>query len=289
MSQALRTFHGDPNLKREVVRELRDHFQADAFIQGTYWDAKTQRGCAVGCLTKEASGGHDQYPERWGIPTWLAFVEDSIFEGLPIDEARRWPLRFMLAIPVGIEITREFADKLAVMRIKNELLRFTDFWDGWGPEGERAISFIQDAPSALANPHPSERLALGRAIAGVRANLCPESSLREAAYSVQMALMSVEGERAAVSMSVGLSAIGDAEATIQGRLMSPDERVPLSRKLRLDACEREAARLIAILNEGADPTNAAEDPRRFVAKWTSTGNIVAGSPDNRNDLQRSAP
>lgn len=98
-------YHNDPALKTATLDELYAHQEADRIVQGVYWDGKERRGCAVGCLTHDPDGGHDLYPERWGIPTPLAYLEDEIFEALPAGEAKGWPLRFMSAIPVGADLS----------------------------------------------------------------------------------------------------------------------------------------------------------------------------------------
>lgn len=94
----MKAYHGKESLKQEVLAELKAHYEADNFIQGfVYWDGR--KGCAVGCLLK--SGNHIEYEERFGIPIHLAGLEDFIFEGLPIADSKRWPLRFMSAFEVG--------------------------------------------------------------------------------------------------------------------------------------------------------------------------------------------
>ena len=121
----LLTFHNDPALKASVLAQLAAHREADEFIQGTYWE--DGKGCAVGCLTHDPDGGHEQYPDRWGIPEWLAHLEDRVFEGLPADQARLWPERFMSAIPVGVEVTDELAHVMARGRLA-ALLELAPSW-----------------------------------------------------------------------------------------------------------------------------------------------------------------
>ncbi len=96
-------FHNDSALRDATLAEMQAHHDADRLVQGWYWE--DGRGCAVGCLTHDPHGGHAQYPVRWGIPTVLARLEDRIFEGLPTEGARKWPLRFLGAIRVGADLT----------------------------------------------------------------------------------------------------------------------------------------------------------------------------------------
>lgn len=102
---ALAAYHNDPNLKTRTLNLMQNHKDADQLIQGTYWDEEEQRGCAVGCLLHDPDGGHERYETEFGIPEQLAWLEDGIFEALPVDVAKEWPERFLDAIPVGADLT----------------------------------------------------------------------------------------------------------------------------------------------------------------------------------------
>lgn len=81
--------------KDELIASLEAHRAADRFAQGRYWEEG--RGCAVGCSLVDFGvkpSDHGQYEPLFGIPRILARLEDGIFEGLPIDRAKEWPLRF---------------------------------------------------------------------------------------------------------------------------------------------------------------------------------------------------
>jgi len=96
-------YHGREADKTAILATLSRHREADALIQGYgYW--KDGKGCAVGCTIN--SDDHAEYEPRFGIPQALARLEDSIFEGLPVDLARQWPERFMGAIAPGADLSR---------------------------------------------------------------------------------------------------------------------------------------------------------------------------------------
>jgi hypothetical protein len=96
-------YHNDPELKKTVIAEMAAHREADSLIQGYgYW--KYGKGCAVGCLIK--SDDHKMYEIRFGIPESLALLEDAIFEGLPTDDARKWPEQFLNAIRPGADLSK---------------------------------------------------------------------------------------------------------------------------------------------------------------------------------------
>jgi hypothetical protein len=100
----LRSFHGDPKIKEVYVDRIKAHHAADTLVQGSYWDPATRRGCGVGC-TIEGSD-HSRYETILGLPEWLARIEDLIFEGLPVAEAKDFARDFLDAIPVGSDLTR---------------------------------------------------------------------------------------------------------------------------------------------------------------------------------------
>ncbi len=96
-------YHGREADKAAILKQLAQHREADALIQGHgYWiDGK---GCAVGCTVH--SDDHMAYETQFGIPVAIAHLEDSIFEGLPVNLARQWPERLMAAIQPGSDLSR---------------------------------------------------------------------------------------------------------------------------------------------------------------------------------------
>ena len=97
--QTLISFHGDQKIKDKYLKRLRLHYDADEIIKGTYW--KKGKGCAVGCTIH--SGKHDSFETELGISWRLALLEDSLFEKLPNEEAKEFPLQFLNSMPVGVD------------------------------------------------------------------------------------------------------------------------------------------------------------------------------------------
>ena len=92
--------------KIELISSLERHAAADAFVKGQYWS--DGKGCAVGCSLHdfhERPGDHAAYEPLFGIPQVLARLEDGIFEGLPTDLAKEWPLRFARAVRPGADLS----------------------------------------------------------------------------------------------------------------------------------------------------------------------------------------
>ena len=92
------SFHNDIKIKQKYLSRLEAHRQADEIIKGKYWEEG--KGCAVGCTVHSSS--HDVYPVELGICWQLALVEDGLFENLPNEDAKNFPIEFLEAIPVGI-------------------------------------------------------------------------------------------------------------------------------------------------------------------------------------------
>lgn len=96
--------HGSEEVKNKYLDRLKAHYAADEIIKGRYWE--NGKGCAVGCTIH--SGKHADYETELGIPRFLARLEDGIFEGLPNSEAKEFPIKFLSAIPVGVDLSLVF-------------------------------------------------------------------------------------------------------------------------------------------------------------------------------------
>jgi len=114
----LRTYLGDPDLKASFLEEIGKHEQADMLRKGSYGNGIPDcgfKGCAIGCALHSLNklqgkppselandtGNHERYVTELGLPLWLAYMEDHIFESLPDNLSKTWPRRLAEAIPVG--------------------------------------------------------------------------------------------------------------------------------------------------------------------------------------------
>lgn len=100
----LLSFHGKQEIKDIYLKRVETHYKLDEIMKGFYWEEG--KGCAVGCTVH--SDRHDAYQEELGIYRHLALIEDSIFENLPNEEAKEFPLQFLNAIPVGVNTDLAF-------------------------------------------------------------------------------------------------------------------------------------------------------------------------------------
>lgn len=99
--KTLVAYHGAESEKSDILEQLRAHAKADEIVKGQYWESG--KGCAVGCTIHSAL--HVKYESRFGIPQMLARLEDVIFEGLPNEQAKEWPIHFMSAITPGADLS----------------------------------------------------------------------------------------------------------------------------------------------------------------------------------------
>jgi hypothetical protein len=112
MNTPLLSFHGKQEIKDAKIADLKRHKELDNLMQGDYWNG--EKGCAVTCsmfTPEEFKTGnvdkkdiHGRYVTQIGVPRIIAYLEDQIFEGLPVAESKDWPLNFMQAIPVGVDL-----------------------------------------------------------------------------------------------------------------------------------------------------------------------------------------
>ena len=98
----LLAYHNDPKIKEDILLQLKHHYDSDEIVKGEYWE--NGKGCAVGCTLH--SSNHKEYEIRFGIPKILAYLEDGIFEKLPNELSKEWPIRFMDAINVGADLSK---------------------------------------------------------------------------------------------------------------------------------------------------------------------------------------
>jgi hypothetical protein len=114
----MKAYLAHPLITRDVfLAEIKQHQDSDSIIQGVYDSVENGkfRGCAVGCSIHSINSklaidisylDHTAYETYLGIPTPLALLEDKIFEGLPPNVAKKWPLRFASAIQSGADLDK---------------------------------------------------------------------------------------------------------------------------------------------------------------------------------------
>ena len=255
-TEDLRAYHGDEKLKEETVAKARWHKDFSEFTRNQYFSKNGRtKVCAVGCITEDPNGGHHLYPTRWGIPEWLAYLEERIFTGLPDEKMAAWPERFLDAIPVGADF-EGLADRLAIRRLKEECLPLSGQW----PESVRAevvaaieltIAALEGkgdrsaARSARSADWSAESAAWSAESAGSAAWSAARSAARSAAWSAESAESAAESAAWSATESAARSA-ESAESAAESAAWSAARSAAWS-AARSAAFEREAGRLIAEL------------------------------------------
>lgn len=98
----MKAFHGSEEIKKKYLERVAMHRAADALVQGQGWE--DGKGCAVGCTLEDYN--HSLYPIELGIPEVLAHLEDSLFEGMLVEQAMLWPERFLSAPKAGADLSQ---------------------------------------------------------------------------------------------------------------------------------------------------------------------------------------
>jgi len=119
-------WHGDADLKARIVERMKQHREADDFIQGLYQkidpaSALGYRGCAIGCLLEKQEwrdlgfgetdseplrGWHEEVEHQFGILADVAEIIDDCFEASDPPDHAKFAVNAIEAIPVGADLSR---------------------------------------------------------------------------------------------------------------------------------------------------------------------------------------
>jgi hypothetical protein len=229
----MKTFTKDIT-KKDLLKEIEKHRKADQIVQGTYGKKNGQwRGCAVGCSihsinnlknTRYQTGNHSVYEKELGIPEWLARLEDTIFEGLPVEDAKKWPGQFIKAIPENVDL-EPVKWKFSVYLMKENIDRVLglDISDELKEEvvsGIRKVLAVHenaiktgkwDKSAAASAAESAERSAAeSAASAAESAASAAESAARSAAESAERSAWSAERSAWSAAASAAESAARSA-------------------------------------------------------------------------------
>jgi len=221
----VKAFHGDPAVKEKYLARLRAHHAADEIIQGIGYNGK--HGCAVGCTLNQYN--HRAYEDELGLPSWLAHLEDQIFEGLPPAHAQQFAVDFLEAVPAGADVEK-VRWLLAIRRHTRDRNRLLENPERYAKQCIAAIDQVitycesqitgATTESAAESAAWSARSAAARSAAGSAAGSAARwaagsaawSAARSAAWSARSAAESTAFAREASRIVEELERIG-AEVT----------------------------------------------------------------------------
>ena len=191
-------------VKADMLGQLRQHYEADEIVQGQYWEYG--KGCAVGCLTHDPRGGHGKFPELFGLPEQFARLIDAVFEGLPSDVAKEWPLRVIGSVPAGAVLDQTFFDGLAVARL-HRVLSLQDLWTA--ADRELVVPAIEGVILAL---ETGEGLAAAESAAEYASASAAEYAAQNAAESAAWSAARAMSAADSAATSAARSAAWEQEA-----------------------------------------------------------------------------
>jgi len=110
----MKAFHDDKKIQEKYLLRLEEHYKLDEIIKGQYWE--DGKGCAVGCLLH--SDNHSRFPIELGWPEWLGRLIDTLFEGVPNDKSKEFPLKLYRSIPLGFDNWQHIYHQLCVFMLE---------------------------------------------------------------------------------------------------------------------------------------------------------------------------
>ena len=98
------------------IAEMEEHQRLDEYAQGDWFDTDTRVGCFYGCNMQTSERALEKAIVSMKLPPWLVYLSEKIFEGLPSEEAKTFPVRLIKAIPINTDI-ESVRHKLAISRL----------------------------------------------------------------------------------------------------------------------------------------------------------------------------
>ena len=95
----------------------------DLFEQGQWLDDEKEKegifcGCMHGSLMQKTESVVEESAKAMGWPLWLSYLSEKIFEGLPEEDAKKFPVQLIKAIPENIT-----DEQFQQVRVETEIAR----------------------------------------------------------------------------------------------------------------------------------------------------------------------
>ena len=144
------SFHNDPAIKAKYLARAIAQRKAGGMTQDE--KCKKGKGCVDECTVENHA--HCIYPSAIGLPEWLAYFEDVIFQQLSPEDDVLWPERFLAAIPVGVNLEK-IRHVLSIKRL-NKLIELQLKNKKSSPALEKIISDVIAALDLVKKCHEAE-------------------------------------------------------------------------------------------------------------------------------------
>jgi hypothetical protein len=97
------SYHNKPEIKEQLIARMDKHIELDQLLKGA--TGQDGKGCTVWCALNNGDlkegYNHKAFETILGLPEWLARLQDVIFEGLNVDDAKWFSSQWPKSIPVG--------------------------------------------------------------------------------------------------------------------------------------------------------------------------------------------
>ena len=228
----MKAFHSKQEIKDKVLAQLQAHHDADEISKGIYWE--NGKGCGVGCTVH--SGNRKDYETQLGIPRWLAHLEDRLFQGMPDEDSKKWPLLFSESITPGQDLDKvkapflifvldcslEKFDHCKYPKIKQGIDRVIDLYRSGGSKedfkaaADAAVAAANDAYAAYAAASADAAAASAAAAADVyaaAADAASAAATADAATSAAYAYADADAAASACAAQAAACAAASAAAS----------------------------------------------------------------------------
>ena len=198
------SYHNDNAIKTKFVARARGHQKADEIVKGQYWE--DGKGCAVGCLVHSSS--HFQLSSELGIPIGMARLIDRLFEGMPTENSKKFPLRFVQAIPVGKDLNAVM-DRYLFTLLSDEKMGSIAFASHKVKPSIQTLIDLYDRHIAKDNPSTEEWIKARRAASATYAAYAADAAA-DAAYAAYAAAADVAAYDAYAAAAAYADDVADA-------------------------------------------------------------------------------
>jgi hypothetical protein len=205
------SFKSDPLIKQQLIKRMDHHIAADNLLQKA--TGANGKGCTVWCALNngELHKGYDHsaFPDILGLPEWLARLQDTIFEGLGVDDAKAFSSAWPKAIPVGKNLEPvKWRFCAFVMKENIERVLLLDIDDSLKKQVVDSINGVLSLHERAATTGIWDRAAAGSAAESARS--AAWSAARSAAWSAARSAAGSAAESAWSAAESARAAAGSA-------------------------------------------------------------------------------